>query len=87
MQETTTYKIKNYLAGWDLMRFIRLALGLLILIKGIADQNWAFAILGAAFSAMPIFNVGCCAGGQCAPPRNYSQAPQQDVEIEYEEVK
>lgn len=87
MEDSITYKIKTYLAGWNFMRFLRLALGAFILIKGIMDQNWSFAILGGLFSLMPLFNVGCCAGGQCAPPRHYSEKLQKGKEIEYEEVK
>ncbi len=64
-------RFKEYIKGWNMMRLFRLALGVIIVIQGIKSNDWMFILLGAAFAAMPLFNVGCCTNGACEPdPEN-----------------
>jgi hypothetical protein len=69
---------------WSFMRFIRLGLGIAILIQSIAIQDSLFVLAGIIFTAMPIFNIGCCGGGGCSvvPPKNQESTK----DITYEEV-
>ncbi|HUH73173.1 MAG TPA: hypothetical protein VLZ75_02085 [Chitinophagales bacterium] len=76
--------MKDYLRNWNIMRFIRLALGIAIIIQGVQASEWMFIVLGAMFSLMPIFNLGC-SSGNCSIPKDKSIAIDDDVI--FEEVK
>jgi len=51
--------------NWHFTRLFRLVLGLIILIQGIILSDIPFILMGIGFSAMPMLNIGCCAGGSC----------------------
>lgn len=72
------------LSNWTLMRFLRLAMGLAILVQAIIAKDMLFAIAGIIFTAMPVFNIGCCATAGCAvPPKKETEKTK---DITYEEV-
>ncbi len=83
---TFLVEIKNYLKGWNFMRILRLALAVLIIIQGVQFHDWSYILLGAGFAILPIFNIGCCAAGNCSVPqrreKNYSAE-----DTTFEEVK
>lgn len=70
--------------NWTFMRFLRLGLGLAILVQAVIAKDWLFALLGLAFTAMPVFNVGCCGNSGCNLPANKQHDNKKD--IHYEEV-
>lgn len=72
------------LHNWTFFRFLRLAMGILIIVQGIMIKDWFFAIAGLAFSLMALFNTGCCAGGACRTP--ISKNTDTNKDISYEEV-
>ncbi len=77
--------MKQVLSGnWNFMRFIRLALGIAIIVQSIIAKEWMMGILGVLFTAMPVFNIGCCAVGGCATPSKKNVESTKD--ITYEEV-
>lgn len=66
------------------MRFLRLGLGLAVLVQAVIAKDVLFALLGLGFTAMPVFNVGCCGSGGCyVPPKKHINTTK---EIPYEEV-
>lgn len=71
-------------SNWTFMRFLRLAMGIAILVQGIMVKDMMFAFAGILFTVMPVFNMGCCGSAGCAAP----PAKEQDTkkEITYEEV-
>lgn len=78
--------MKNYLSNWNLMRIIRLILGIVIIAQGFQAHQWMFVALGGLFTLMPLFNVGCCSTAGCGT--NYSsRKPTGTEDITYEEVK
>jgi len=78
--------MKNYLSNWNLMRVIRLALGIIIIMQGVDAQQWMLVGLGGLFTLMPLLNVGCC--GITACNTNYSRRKSNNLtEITCEEVK
>lgn len=77
--------MKNYLSNWNFMRVLRLALGIFIIVQGVKDQQWLLAIMGALFSLMPIFNIGCGGTSSCATPTSRSNRTIE--EVSYEEIK
>jgi len=80
--------MKNYLSNWDVMRFIRLALGVAIMIQGFIMKDWSFVVIGAAFSLMPIFNIGCCANSCKQTSTRSNPSPSKTIEeTTYEEIR
>lgn len=66
------------------MRFLRLGLGIAVLVQAVIARDSMFAVLGILFTVMPVFNIGCCGTNGCyIPPQN---KPGLDKEIKYEEV-
>lgn len=56
------------LKNWNFMRFLRLSIGVFILVQGIITQDWIVGAAGLLFSLMPVFNLGCCSAGGCNVP-------------------
>ena len=75
---------QTILSNWNFMRFLRLVLGMAIIVQSTLESNWAMAILGLLFTAMPVFNIGCCGTAGCATPVKKSSETTKD--IRYEEV-
>lgn len=74
------------LSGWSFMRILRLVLGIIIVVQGIATKEWAFAVLGSLFVMMPLLNIGgCCGAPGCGIPASRSDKEIKDVS--YEEVR
>jgi hypothetical protein len=72
------------LSNWTLMRFLRLAMGIAILVQSVIAKDMLFAFAGIVFTAMPVFNVGCCGTAGCAAPPKKNLDTTKD--ISYEEV-
>lgn len=78
--------INRLKSGWTTLKFIRVALGGLILSSSISSGETSGIILGAAFTLFALFTDGvCCAGGGCYTPvkKNNSSTTEN---IEYEEL-
>jgi hypothetical protein len=71
-------------SNWSLMRFLRMGMGIAILVQAVIAKDMLFAFAGIIFTAMPVFNIGCCGTAGCAaPPKKDSDTTK---EIIYEEV-
>ncbi|MBL1410060.1 hypothetical protein [Sphingobacterium faecale] len=77
--------MKNYLRNWNIMRVLRLALGIFVIVQGVMDQQWILAILGGMFALMPLMNVGCCGVSGCSTP--IAKSNKKLEEVRYEEVR
>ena len=77
--------MKEYLRNWNVMRVLRLALGIFIIVQGIIEKEWLFVGLGSLFSLMPLLNIGCCGVSGCNTPVRKSNKKLED--ISYEEVR
>ncbi len=75
---------QGILAKWNFMRLLRLGLGVAIIVQAVISKDWTMGILGALFTSMPLFNVGCCATGGCDIPVKNDINNTKD--ITYEEV-
>jgi len=69
---------------WNFKRFVRLVLGVSIIVQSVLVKDWGIAAIGVLFTSMPIFNIGCCANGGCSVPPKYNKSKTED--ITYEEV-
>ena len=75
---------QTLLSNWNFMRLLRLGMGIAILVQGIILKDVLLAFAGIIFTAMPVFNVGCCGAAGCATPLKKGQDTTK--EIGYEEV-
>jgi hypothetical protein len=58
--------MKNVLLNnWNFMRIARTAVGIAVIVQAAQVGNWTMGILGLLFTALPVFNIGCCATGTC----------------------
>lgn len=78
--------MSNFFRGWDVIRIIRLLLGVAIIAQSVRSGHWALMIAGILFSLMPVFNIGCCAAGNCNTPVRKVQHTENN-DIIYEEIK
>lgn len=78
--------MKAYLRNWDLMRMLRLAVGIFIVVQGITTRDWMITLLGGLFSLMPLLNIGCCGGAAACSNKPVSRSNKKAEDISYEEV-
>jgi len=78
--------MSNFFRGWNVIRIIRLLLGVAIIAQSIGSGQWGLMIAGVLFALMPIFNIGCCAGGNCNTIVRKAQHTG-NSDIIYEEIK
>ncbi len=70
--------------NWTFIRFIRLAMGIAIVVQAVIAKDVLFGIAGLLFTGLAIFNLGCCGTGGCFTSINKNKITSKD--ISYEEV-
>ena len=77
--------MKVLVNDWNVMRVIRLALGILVIIQSISERNFMLTVAGGLFAMLALINVGCCGANGCAvnPRVNKNDLKKEGV---YEEV-
>ena len=77
---------RRLFAGWNLMRIIRLGLGLWVLVMSIQSRDTTMGLFSAFFVVTAIFGVGCCGASGCyvAPGKTALKGTD---DIDYEEIK
>lgn len=60
--------MKNYFRNWNIIRLLRLLVGIFVMIQAIISGEWIFVFLGGLFALMPLMNVGCRTSG-CQIPQ------------------
>jgi len=53
------------LSNLNLVRFLRLGIGIAILVQAVIAKELLFGIAGLVFTSMAVFNIGCCGAGGC----------------------
>jgi len=56
------------LTNWNIMRVVRLVIGLYLLISAVQMRDWLVGTLSLLFVVMAITNTGCCGAQGCAVP-------------------
>jgi hypothetical protein len=77
--------IQSIWNNWNFMRFVRLVLGIAIIVQAVIAKDWTMGILGTLFTSMPVFNIGCCGVGGCTTAAVKSNT-ESTKDITYEEV-
>jgi len=74
------------LRNWTFMRWLRLGLGIAIIVQSIVLRDATTALIGIMLAGMAVFNIGCCGAAGCSvPPRQAAQ--KHNTETVFEEVK
>jgi hypothetical protein len=58
------------LTGWHLARWIRLVLGIALLVQAIATSDMLISAFGIILLGQAITNTGCCGPSSCSVPQN-----------------
>jgi len=58
--------MKGITAGWNVVRLIRLVIGVAILVQGIIGNNVTSILAGALLGGMAMANIGCCGTNSCS---------------------
>lgn len=79
--------IKTITQNWNLLRLIRLLLGVMIIVQSVGIKDYLFGSIGLLFAVMTLLNIGCCSTGVCST-NLYSEKSTNDSKKEttYEEV-
>jgi hypothetical protein len=56
---------KQMTRRWDILRVIRLVLGLAVAIQGIMDSEVILVMAGGLVASMALLNKGCCSTAGC----------------------
>ena len=75
--------MKSLLIGWNVMRVVRLLIGLAALVQGIIQKEGLLLAAGGWILFGAIFNVGCCGPNGCAVPTSTKKT---NKETDYEEL-
>lgn len=70
--------------NWTISRFLRLIIGVAILVQAFVSKDTLFGIAGLLFTSMAILNLGCCGTVGCSTPPKKKDENVKD--ISYEEV-
>lgn len=62
----------SLLTGWTFTRVLYVAIGLLVMIQAVMQQQWLGILFGSYFASMGIFAFGCAAGNCSVAKRNTS---------------
>jgi hypothetical protein len=76
------YLKRQLLSGWHLARWIRLALGIILLVQAIDTREYFFGAIGLLLLYQALTNTGCCATGAWTVPPAKSNPPESHDTIE-----
>lgn len=71
-------------SGWNALKVLRVALGVVILVGGVQAKDTANILFGTFFLGLALFTDGvCCGGGSCyVPPRKVNTETKQHEELD-----
>ena len=74
--------------GWNVMRFLRLAIGVMAIVQAYNEGSWPLAAAGLFVMILAIANLGCCGSGGCVTGKSYERSNNLNKaeEITYEEL-
>ncbi|MCA0382757.1 MAG: hypothetical protein LCH58_11380 [Bacteroidetes bacterium] len=73
--------------NWNFIRFIRLALGIMVIVQSIQFREYWFVFFGVLLAVLAILDMGCASGACGVPPQKQTQQNTKPMEeITYEEV-
>lgn len=83
--------IERLKSDWDIIRIMRTAIGLMLMVSAIQSRDWALGLFGIFFLYQGITNTGCCGTRQCGSNAGnmtrQTATRNNNIDVEYEEVK
>lgn len=76
--------------GWSLMRVVRLALSVILMIQAWTNSEILFAVLGGVLLFQAVFNYGCCSSAGCSVDYRKKQNSfdnKKIEEVQFKEIK
>jgi hypothetical protein len=73
---------QRIITNWNLVRFLRLVIGLAAAIQGILQREVVVTIAGLFLFSTAIFNYGCCGSGGCSV--SYPSKENKTIQLEKE---
>jgi hypothetical protein len=73
--------------NWNFVRFLRLGLGVWILVMAIQSRDWPIGLLSGLFIWMAVTNTGCCGANGCAAPNNMPRRRDGPVSMDNEGIQ
>lgn len=73
---------KTILTNWTIIRFLRLLMGLAVIVQAVILKDTLLGAAGLLFSSMAVFNAGCCGTAGCANPAKKSSKSLKDTTYE-----
>ena len=76
--------------GWNIMRFIRIGLAIIVIVEAFKTSELIFGLLGAILLFQAAFNYGCCETSGCDTNHSSGEATSLDgqtKDITFEEIK
>ncbi len=70
--------------NWNFVRFLRLGLGVWILVMAIQSRDWPIGLLSGLFIWMTLTNTGCCGANGCVVPNNMPRRRDGPVDMDNE---
>jgi hypothetical protein len=74
------------MSEWDLMRVVRLAIGIWLGIEAVMQMEVFAGLASAFFLYQAVTGTGCCGVQGCYTPPRRQTGPNKVQDIEYEEV-
>ncbi|MFM6976590.1 MAG: hypothetical protein ACKOW2_07055 [Sphingobacteriaceae bacterium] len=75
-------------SGWNLMRVLRLAMGIIAGAQAIELRDPLLGLISAFFLYQAVMNTSCCGVAGCAtPPARSNYKKTKPAETSYEEIK
>jgi len=59
--------------NWNFSRFLRLGMGLWMLVWSVQSADWAVGLFSGLFIYMALSNTGCCGVQGCAVPYKHKK--------------
>ena len=70
--------LRVFVENWHLMRAIRLAIGVMVLVQAWEMGEWVLGGMGVWLTARAAFNEGCCGGQACMRPFSPAKGESRD---------
>jgi hypothetical protein len=78
---------QTVLSQWNYARWIKLALGVFMVILSFFKHDGIFGVIGGILLFQAILNTGCFGSAGCAAPPKAHARPNDIEDVEFEEVK
>ena len=77
---------QNLFTNWHFMRWLRLAIGVYVIVQAVMLHDTMLGFFGAFFFIQAVTNTGCCGTQSCTAPVAKKNSDKIE-EVKFEEIK